>query len=453
MMFDEDAVQNVDQLLHCRHSRRAIVRFRAIQSTCWLHWLLCAILVTPYAAAAADFAAGPRTYRDVVRKLKAGDTLQLAPGIYRLGLDIHDLVGAPGAPISIRGRTGTARSVFVASGTRNTVSIVDSAYVQIINLDLTGIGVAVDGVKAEGKSHYAHHITLEGLHIDGYDANQQNVAISTKCPTWNWIIRNNVIVGAGTGMYLGDSDGSAPFVRGVIEGNVVRGTLGYSIQIKHQNHWSELPNYVDDHGATIIRYNTLVKDARSSAGGLARPNLLLGHWPLVGRGSGDRYLVYGNLLVDNPHEFLMQAEGNVTVYNNVFLNRFGDAIAIREHNDVPRWVDVFHNTIIARGVGMLLRNGDPSSTQTVSSNAIFAQQVVPSSLMATNLVRSFEDAGGSPPDRAPDLPEDAHWNAMNRTGLPDVQFDFDRIPRNHPTYGALAGEHPVDYRRLRELRQ
>ena len=92
----------------------------------------------------------------------------------------------------------------------------------------------VDAVKSERPARYAHHITLENLLIRGHGNNQQTVGISTKCPAWNWVIRHNTIIGAGTGMYLGDSDGSAPFVAGVIEQNLIVDTIGYNLQIKHQ---------------------------------------------------------------------------------------------------------------------------------------------------------------------------------------------------------------------------
>ena len=68
-----------------------------------------------------------------------------------------------------------------------------------------GLGLLGDGVKAEGNASWAHHITIEGLHIVNHGNNQQIVGISTKCPSWNWVIRHNIIEGAGTGMYLGNS--------------------------------------------------------------------------------------------------------------------------------------------------------------------------------------------------------------------------------------------------------
>lgn len=410
-------------------------------------------------ATAADLTAGPANYREVVGKLRAGDTLRLASGIYRHGLDIHGLEGSIGAPIEVRGARSPGRAVFVAAPGRNTVSIANSAHVKIADLDLVGGELPVDAVKAEGTSRYAHHITLEGLRITGHGADQQNVAISTKCPAWGWTIRGNAIIGAGTGLYLGNSDGSAPFIRGLIERNIIIGTRGYSMQIKHQMPWPDLPEIASDPGDTIVRYNTFAKDERSSTGDLARPNLLLGHWPLAGKGSRERYLVYGNLFLDNPAEVLLQAEGNVTVYNNVFINRFGDAVAIREHNDVPRSIDFFHNTIVARGVGVLLRNGDPAAKQTISGNAIFADQVTPPSVASQNLLSRFERAGnagrnaaGTPPPvdlaAAGRSVDDRQWNAAGREDLPDVALDFDHQRRMRPVYGAYAGVLPADSRRL-----
>ncbi len=434
-----------------RHTRQRLTiswRHRAIVR------LSTVLVVLGFAAAGArgaDYAADPADYRARVRQLRAGDTLHLAPGEYREGLDLWRLSGRADAPISIVGAPGPRRSVFVAAAARNTISIVDSAYLRVADLELRGSGAVVDAVKAEHRGRFAHHITLERLRIVGYDANQQIVAISTKCPAWNWTIRRNVIIGAGTGMYLGDSDGSAPFIRSVIEGNVVSGTRGYSIQIKHQNAWPRLHGPVDGPRETIIRYNTLRKDARSSRGALARPNLLLGHWPLRGRGSSDRYVVYGNLVVDNPTEALVQAEGNVTLYNNVLVNRTDDAIVVREHKDLPRSIDIFHNTVVARGIGILVRNGDPMYSQVVTENAIYSAGVRPVTLAASNFLRPYDDAGTlleylKPASGVPvggprfDVHEQSIGDTPDRSALPDASLDFDRRPRRRDVAGAYAGD-------------
>src|SRR5436309_217949 len=69
------------------------------------------------------------------------------------------------------------------------------------------------------ESNLTHHIHIKGNTLVGQNGGQQTVGISTKTPPWGWIIRNNRIVGAGTGLYLGESDGTQPFVSGLIENN------------------------------------------------------------------------------------------------------------------------------------------------------------------------------------------------------------------------------------------
>ena len=405
-------------------------------------------------AFAKALSAGPTDYRQVVRELHPGDVLTLRPGVYVDGLDVKGLLGKADAMIVIRGDRRQGAAIFVASVERNTLSIGDTAFVHIADLDLDGRGAPVDAVKAEGTAHFAHHIVLEGLRISGYAADQQNVGISTKCPAWNWTIRGNRIDTVGTGMYLGNSDGTAPFVRGVIEGNIVTGTLGYSLQIKHQREWPESIPVAALPGQTIIRYNTFAKDERSTSGALARPNVLLGHWPLTGRGADERYLVYGNLFLDNPSEALFQAEGNVTLYNNVFVNRHGDGVGIREHNDVPRRIDMFHNTVLARDSGILLRNADPAFRQSVAGNAIFAGGATLGTMASGNFVRRYDEAGtflreakvsGRVLDLAPrgQLLDDGHWQPSGREMLPDVRLDFDRKTRTAEVYGAYAGGRPA----------
>jgi hypothetical protein len=121
------------------------------------------------------------------------------------------------------------------------------------------------------------------------------VGISTKSPCSDWTIRGNTVVGAGTGLYLGNSDGSEPFVRGVIEYNLVSDPIGYCMQIKHQNPRPNIEALPREPSTTIIRYNVFIKTDRRSPDG-DRPNLLLDGFPEDGAGSRDRYQVYGNVL-------------------------------------------------------------------------------------------------------------------------------------------------------------
>lgn len=322
-------------------------------------------------AHAAVYLADPHTYAVLARDLRPGDVLRLAPGVYGQGLNVHGLAGTAAQPIRIEAADSTLRPVFLARPGRNTVSIVDAVHVQIRGLHLEGRNVPVDAVKAEGHARFAHFITLENLRITGHAFSQQNVGISTKCPAAGWVVRGNEIVGAGTGMYFGNSDGSAPFWGGVIERNVVRDTLGYSVQVKHQLTRPALDGD-DGPAVTVIRGNVFDKSRSGSAGELARPNLLVGHQPREGRGADDRFLIHGNVFLRNPHEVLFQGEGNLVLQDNLFFNPEGSAVLVRPHNALPQDVFILHNTVIARDAGIRVQGANPLRRQRVEGNAVYA---------------------------------------------------------------------------------
>jgi hypothetical protein len=418
-----------------------------------LWFVLVAVSNDPVHAAGRVMDATPETYRELLPTLVAGDTLRLVPGEYRRGLPLHRLVGTADAPIVIRGPAGADPAVFVARAGANTISILDSAYIHIRDLTLDGRNVPVDAVKAEGHARYAHHITLENLTIINHGNNQQNVAISTKCPAWGWVIRGNRIHGAGTGMYFGNSDGSAPFYDALIEHNLVTDPLGYAIQIKHQHARPSLD--IAPHGRfiTIIRHNVLSKANGGSSGPLARPNLLVGHWPLAGEGSVDEYLIYGNFLHENPHEALFQGEGNIAFYNNVLVNRFGPGVHIQPHNDVPRKVRIFNNTVITSGDPIVVRvkEGAAPHEQWIMGNATFAPRAAIGGTQFENLAFGKEQAGellGSVVDGSAAIdpfPKDARMrctplDVRQVDGVVDGACDFNGTRRMVGYCGAYASQ-------------
>lgn len=355
------------------------------------------ILLANTAVGGTAYTATPDTYVALLHELTPGDRLTLSPGIYERGLPIHNLNGTAQAPIVVTGPDDTLPAILLAHAGRNTVSIVNSSHVTIRNLTLDGAGLPVDGVKCEGHSQWAHHITLANLDIRGHGNNQQTVGISTKCPAWGWVIRANRIVGAGTGIYLGNSDGNAPFVGGLIEHNAILDTIGYNLQIKHQNQRPELPGMPQERSVTIIRDNVFSKEQGASSGPMARPNVLVGHFPLAGPGANDIYLVHGNLFYQNPGESLFQGEGNIALYNNLFVNHTGDAIRIQPHNDTPRTISVFYNTVVAskNGIVLLRREGDPEYGQFVTGNAVFGglPLSLPAGAPSANVAKHYEVVG------------------------------------------------------------
>ena len=111
------------------------------------------------------------------------------------------------------------------------------------------------------------------------------------------------------------------------------------------------------------------------------PQCSAGAFALAGAGSEDRYLVYGNLFLHNPSEALLQAEGRVALYDNVFINGSGDAIHIQPHNDVPRDMEIFSNTVLASGSGIQVRRAE---------GAPYRQRVVANVVAASTPLRGGE---------------------------------------------------------------
>jgi hypothetical protein len=404
-------------------------------------------------AHARIISANPENYRELLKDLRAGDRLQLAAGEYRRGLPVHHLLGTLTAPIVISGPVAPESAVFVARPGANTISIIDSAHIHIRDLTLDGRNIPVDGVKAEGHARWAHHITLENLVIVNHGVHQGNVGISTKCPAWGWVIRGNRIHGAGTGMYLGNSDGTGAFYDGLIEHNLVTDPRGYAIQIKHQHARPQLDSAPRGRFVTTIRHNVFSKANGGSDGPNARPNLLVGHWPLSGEGAQDEYQIYGNYLHDNPHEALFQGEGNLAFYNNVLVNTRGPGVHVQPHNDVPRNVRIFHNTVITSGdpIVVRLKEGQSNHTQLVANNAIFSPRPASGGLQSGNLAFDLERAselliaGGQALEIVDPYPQNARLRCSPidpnmDAGLLDAGCDFNGTPRKQGYCGAYAGE-------------
>jgi MYXO-CTERM domain-containing protein len=358
--------------------------------------LLSAILLTSNVAAAADIAADPANYLELLPTLKPGDTLVLAAGTYTGGLPISNLEGSDAAWITIRGPASGAPAIFEGNGCCNTVELVNASYVAIENLTIDGKGIdGAFGVSAKNSSNnVVHHIRIEGNTFVGQNASQQNVAISTKTPTYGWIIRRNIIDGAGTGLYLGNSNYAEPFVGGVIEYNLVRNTIGYNMQIKNQNVWPMHPALTNvEDSRTIIRHNVFIKDDAPSPDGV-RPNVFLGGPPPSGEGSSRLVEVYGNLFLHNANESLLQATGRVAIHDNIFVDASDIAIRLATHDGFPLiGANVYDNTFYlakrAISLGSTSNEGD-----IVTGNLIFADVAFDGPFMGvgTNLVDTAANA-------------------------------------------------------------
>lgn len=391
----------------------------------------------------------PADYKATVAMMQPGDVMRFQPGDYPDGLTITGLHGSAGACYFFEGPAEGPPARFLGSSNRNTVSLRDSSYIVVRRLELDGLGEIGDGLKAEGDGVLTHHIVVEDLHIHDHDGDVQTVGINTKITSWYWVIRRNRIERVGTGIYLGNSNGEQPFIGGLVERNVVLDTLGYNMQVKHQNDRPDLPG-LPQAAETIIRHNVFSKQNGGLEGQGARPNLLVGHFPPTGPGANDRYLIYGNFLHDNPTESLFQGEGNIAFYNNVLITPAGAAVRIQPHNDVPKQIDIFFNTIIAGTGGISVSGGDPNFQQNVVGNAVFAATPINGGTQVDNHTGSVADAATvlANPGGQPGVDLDLHpqpgalEGAVDTAAVseyPSYSLDFDRRPREDSVRGAYAG--------------
>jgi len=211
------------------------------------------------------------------------------------------------------------------------------------------------------------------------------------------------------------------------------------------------PDFAASEGATrtIIRRNRILKSRVASVPEMARPSLLVGHFPLTGPGAHDRYLVYGNLLFDNPSEALFQGEGNIALYSNLFVNPRGEGVRIQPHNHRPREVAVFNNTIVAASLGIGITGGEAGHARLFEHNLVYGNPPVKSEIDGENLIGEYDRARAAfvrldldpdrldltprAPVRSPRSTIGAEWMA-----LPGAGEDFLGRTRTAPMFGACS---------------
>ena len=241
----------------------------------------------------------------------------------------------------------------------------------------------------------------------------------------------------------------------MIEHNLIFDTIGYNLQIKHQRARAVNPDDLSTPLTTIIRHNVFSKYGNGATGHQARPNLLVGHFPLNGAGANDRYAIYGNFFYANPTEALFQAEGNVALYDNLFVNPYGDAVHIQPHNDVPRNIWLFNNTVVSKGTGIVLRGATGDYLRLLRGNILFSSEHGISELHAGNLVDAFSQAAENlinpfaSPGRLDLKPKfvvaSKGWTAFAApTAFPQADVDFDERTFQQDDMGAYSS---ADYPR------
>jgi MYXO-CTERM domain-containing protein len=329
-------------------------------------------LIAPRVALGADVQADASSFKAMLPKLMPGDTMHLAAGTYP-HFSISGLNGTSSSWITITGPASGSPATVEADAVPccNTIEITGSSFVAIEHLTIDGKNVdGAFGLSASGTASPVHDIRVEGCTFLNHHGSQQHDAISTKTPTWGWIIRNNRISSVGTGLYLGNSTGDDPFIGGIIEGNLVENPIGYCMEIKFQKPRPTVAGMPTTASATLVRNNVFIKNDDPSPDG-DRPNVLVGGFPDSGAGSTDRYEIYGNVFFHNPRESLLQVSGRVTVHDNIFIDAPGSAILLQNHDLPLKLAYVYNNTIYAAGTGISFGSA-ASQGDGVIGNLVFA---------------------------------------------------------------------------------
>jgi Right handed beta helix region len=429
---------------------------------------VCAYTLAARVSAAAIVPADTMNYQAKLATLQPGDTLQLAAGTYS-GLVLSNLNGTSSQWITITGPAVDPPTAIIqapASGCCNVVEIKNSSFLAVVSLQIDGNHVpGAFGVSTDGDmSNNVHDIRIEDCLIVNCDKDtidddgQQDDGISTKTPTWNWVIRHNQIVGAGTGMYLGNSTGNDPFTGGLIENNLVVDPIGYCMEIKSQStprlSGAGQPTTPQ---TTVIRNNVWIKGDNACAADFCRPNVLVGGFPISGPGSEDLYQIYGNFFYHNTSDQgLLQVSGRVTVHDNIMADAPG-AWGIFASDDKGNFaplelVHAYNNTIYDVAQGIVFNNSAPEGDAVVG-NLIFATKATVGPIMnqsdnlsdtVANAVKYVSSPGttlgamnfyplpgectGTPIDESPFSTELAY------------DLDFNGMPKGTFTYrGAYAG--------------
>ncbi len=393
--------------------------------------------------------ADPSNYRARLKTLGPGDTLHLAAGTYTR-LPLTNVNGTPEAWITITGPESGKPAVIAGEEGYNTVEIRNSSYLAIENLRIDSRGIpGAFGISATGhESNVTHHIRIEGNTLVGQNGGQQTDAISTKTPTWGWIIRYNQILNAGTGLYLGDSDGTQPFVNGLIENNLIKDTIGYNMEIKDQNSFPDVPGLPTGPTSTIIRHNVFIKNDQTSPDG-DRPNLLVSGFPASGAGSMNMYEIYGNYFLHNHHEALFQGSGRISLHDNIFVDGpySYPAVVLRKQNNPLKVALVYNNTIYTTGKGIYF--GSRAETfDAVVGNVVFGSMPISGQIIQksnnvvdsmTQSVRLREAAGVDGPDgllpSGGPVPGTRRWIFRTLTQTPTIAWISmarRRFPRRAP---------------------
>jgi hypothetical protein len=295
-------------------------------------------------AGAATVEIGPGAdVRTAIAALTPGDELVLSGGRYSFSTRLAiTSVGTAAQPIVIRGKTGETALVEMTTDRQNIVEVQGSRYLAIRNLHFRG---GSHGIRLMDSDF----VTLEDNEI--YETGDVAISANAGGTYEGLVIRHNDVhhtSGSGEGMYLGCNDDTCRVANSLIEWNYVHHTnspsveQGDGIELKEGSYGNTIRHNVvhDTNYPGVITYST--------------------------RGNGPPNVIEGNVIW-NTHGYAIQSAADSVIRNNVILGTIG----LQAHQaGSPSNQLIVHNTIIAHGTGIEVRN--VSGSVVIANNAIYS---------------------------------------------------------------------------------
>ena len=283
--------------------------------------------------------------RAAIAALGPGGELVLRGGTYALSSGFRITVnGTQAQPAVIRAKSGERPLIQQTNSGQNIIEISGSSHLIVRRIAFTG---GSHGIRLMDSDF----VTIEECEV--YETG--DVAISANSGgTYEGLrlLRNHVhhTNGTGEGMYLGCNSDACRVANSLIEGNYIHHTnrasveQGDGIELKEGSYGNVIRDNVihDTNYPGIITYSTV--------------------------GNGPANVVEGNVIW-RTNDNSIQSAADAIIRNNIVL---GSPIALQSHQaGSPSNIQVLHNTIIADGDGINVRNVVGSVL--IANNAVYAQ--------------------------------------------------------------------------------
>ncbi len=320
--------------------------------------LLLGLALGAAASPAAAVEIGPGDdLRAAIAALGPGGELVLRGGTYAFNTGFRITVnGSAAAPAVIRAKAGERPLIQQNNPGQNIIEILGSGHLVVRGIAFTG---GSHGIRLMS----SNDITIEDCEV--YETG--DVAVSANSGgTYQRLrlLRNHIhhTNGTGEGMYLGCNTDGCRVADSLIEGNYIHHTnrasveQGDGIEVKEGSYGNVIRDNVihDTNYPGIITYSTV--------------------------GNGPPNVIEGNVIW-NTNDNAMQVAADAIIRNNIVL---GSSVAFQAHErGSPSNIQFVHNTVIANGDGVNLRN--VSGSVLVANNAVYAQGGTAIRLISGNL--------------------------------------------------------------------